>query len=217
MRRWAVAIALAAIGVGTAAARLIPSWPYDKLFREADLVVLARPVSSADSGEVASPGGWKVEFLGVNTKFEAKAVLKGKLEGGRLTVLHHRLPDGISIKDGPWLVSFRLRGLAVETKAMKAILPRPDYLLFLKRRADGRYEPVSGPVDPELSVREVMPPCPPGWAGPTRTRSSRALAGKLPRPCSCSGASSPCRWAAAGPGVGRIAWGRPNWTTAATS
>ena len=160
MRRWALAVALLATGVGPAAARLLPSWPYDKLFREADLVVLARPVSSADSGEVARPGGWKVEFIGVNTKFEAKAVLKGKLEGDQLTVLHHRLRDGVQVVNGPLLVSFRLRGLAVQTKAAKAILARPDYLLFLKRRADGRYEPVSGPVDPELSVREVMPPLP---------------------------------------------------------
>jgi hypothetical protein len=160
MARWAIAVALLATGVEPAAARLIPSWPYDKLFREADLVVLARPVSSADSGEVTKHNSWKVDFVGVNTKFEARAVLKGKLEGGRLTVLHHRLPDGVAVVNGPLLVSFRLRGLFITTNTAKVGLGRPDYLLFLKKRADGRYEPVSGPVDPELSVREVMPPLP---------------------------------------------------------
>jgi hypothetical protein len=31
----------------------------------------------------------------------------------------------------------------------------PEYLLFLKRGKDGRYEPVSGRIDPILSVREM--------------------------------------------------------------
>jgi hypothetical protein len=33
------------------------------------------------------------------------------------------------------------------TKTMKAGVPPPEYLLFLKRRGDGRYEPVSGRVE----------------------------------------------------------------------
>ena len=36
-----------------------------------------------------------------------------------------------------------------------AVLPTPEYLLFLKRLKDGRYEPVSGRIDPAPSVREV--------------------------------------------------------------
>jgi hypothetical protein len=160
MWRWALAIALAATSTSPAAARLIPSWPYDKLFREADLVVLARPLSSVDSGETRKDNLWKVAFLGVKTEFETNAVLKGKLEGDKLTVLHYRLPKGVLLEDGPMLVTFRLHGLLVETKTAQIGLGRPDYLLFLKRRTDGRYEPVSGPIDPLLSIREVMPPLP---------------------------------------------------------
>jgi hypothetical protein len=166
MWRWTLAVVLLAAGVGPAAARLLPAWPYEKLLREADLVVLARPVSSADSGEVARPAGWKVEFLGVNTRFDLRAVLKGKLEGTQLTVFHHRLKDGVTLRNGPLLVSFRQHGLSLTTKTAKVGLARPDYLLFLRRRADGRYEPVSGPVDPELSVREVTPPLPAALARP---------------------------------------------------
>jgi hypothetical protein len=160
MWRWALAVAVVAMGVGPAAARRIPSWPYDKLFREADLVVLARPVSSADSGEVTRDNPWKAEFVGVNTQFVTKAVLKGQLKGDRLTVLHYRLRKGVLVEDGPRLISFRLRDLMITTKTAKVGLGRPDYLLFLKRRGDGRYEPVSGPVDPEESVREVGLPLP---------------------------------------------------------
>jgi hypothetical protein len=39
-------------------------------------------------------------------------------------------------------------------------LAPPGYLLFLKQGKDGRYEPVSGQIDAELSVKEVNSPLP---------------------------------------------------------
>lgn len=42
------------------------------------------------------------------------------------------------------------------------MLGPPEYLLFLKRTADGRLEPVSGQIDPALSVREMHRPLPAG-------------------------------------------------------
>jgi len=33
----------------------------------------------------------------------------------------------------------------------------PEYLLFLKERKDGRYEAVSGQIDPEFFVRTLFP------------------------------------------------------------
>ena len=32
----------------------------------------------------------------------------------------------------------------------------PEYMLFLKKRSDGRYEPVSGQYDPDDSVKLVQ-------------------------------------------------------------
>ena len=59
--------------------------------------------------------------------------------------------------NGPLLVSFRRTSLELRTKeGGKLELGVPSYLLFLKARKDGRYEPVSGRVDPELSVRELI-------------------------------------------------------------
>jgi hypothetical protein len=46
----------------------------------------------------------------------------------------------------------------VNGTAFKAELGRPEYMLFLRLRKDGRFEPVSGEVDPVLSVRELHPP-----------------------------------------------------------
>ena len=39
--------------------------------------------------------------------------------------------------------------------AFKAGIGRPEYMLFLRLRPDGRYEAVSGEVDPVLSIREL--------------------------------------------------------------
>jgi hypothetical protein len=144
---------------GQATARLLESWPYERLFKEADLVVIAKAVAVADSGEKTTDNPWKVEFQGVTTTFEAHHVLKGKVDK-KLKVLHFRLKDGQDVRNGLLLVSFRLKGFSINTKTMKAGVGTPEYLLFLKTRSDGRYEPVSGRVDPELSVREVYSPLP---------------------------------------------------------
>src|SRR5262249_28891075 len=61
----------------TAWARLLPNWPYEKLFKEADLVVIAEATAVADSGEKAKLGGWNAEFIGMNTTFTPRHVIKG--------------------------------------------------------------------------------------------------------------------------------------------
>jgi hypothetical protein len=139
-----------------ALARLLENWPYERLFKEADLVVLARAVAVADSGEKTTDNLWKVEFRGVTTSFEVRHVMKGKLERKKLQVLHFRLADpNALIFDGPLLVRFRLKPFTLDTKTRKAVVGPPEYLLFLRRKGDGRYEPVSGRIDPQLAVREV--------------------------------------------------------------
>jgi hypothetical protein len=142
-----------------ASARLIESWPYERLLKEADLVVIARATSAADCEDRTTDNRWKAPFLGVNTTFRVESVLKGKARGRSIRVLHFKLKDGVRIVNGPLLVSFRRTSLELRTKeGGKLGLGVPSYLLFLKVRKDGRYEPVSGRVDPELSVRELLPP-----------------------------------------------------------
>ena len=155
-----VAVTSAALGLPKADARLIENWSYERLFREADLAVIARPVSIAQTGEITRDNLWKAEFVGVTTTFEVLARLKGRPAGKRLRVFHYRLRAGVRIVSGPLLVSFRLRSLTVRTGGGKFGLGRPDYLLFLKKRKDGRYECVSGQIDPYLAVREIFAPLP---------------------------------------------------------
>ena len=161
MHRFLLLTALAILAFpGLSHARLLPSWPYEKLLKEADLVVIVKAVESKDTKDVLKDNPWKVEFQGMETTFSVEAVLKGKVEGDKLTVLHYRLKPGMSVVNGPLLVSFHTKGPFIETKQAKVQLAQPCYLLFLTKAKDGRYEPVSGQVDPELSVKEVNRPLP---------------------------------------------------------
>ena len=141
-------------------ARRIESWPYERLFKEADLVVIAKATATETCQDKTTDNPWKTEFVGLNTTFQVKAILKGKPGDETITVLHFRLRDGVGLEDGPLFVSFREKGIRLELKDGIAELGVSEYLLFLKAREDGRYEPVSGRVDPELSVRELHAPLP---------------------------------------------------------
>jgi hypothetical protein len=130
-----------------ASARLVPHWPYDKLAREADAILIAGPMSSADTNDVSSEVAFRTELVGVDTTFRVRGVLKGKFDGESFKLLHFRL-KGLMPPNGPQLVAFRLPdGPHAE--------PVQEYLLFLKRRPDGRFEPVAGQVDAVLSVRKI--------------------------------------------------------------
>ncbi len=145
------------LAASVAEARLLESWSHKRLMKEADLVVIARAKSTADADDRLKDNPWEATFLGQTTTLEVKAVLKGKA-GDTIKVLHYKLEDGVQLINGPLLVTFRTKPLRVVTKEFKAELGAPEYLLFLKARKDGRYEPVSGRIDPALSVREMYQP-----------------------------------------------------------
>jgi hypothetical protein len=104
---------------------------------------------------------------GVNTRFRVVAAIKGETPKDGLTVLHYRMgrlkpgktenDQWFAAKSGPNLVTFWVETLRVPVGGSGVKVPAPEYLLYLKKRADGRYEPVSGQYDPNLSVREVFP------------------------------------------------------------
>ncbi len=146
----------------TAFARLVEDWSYERLFKESDLIVIAQPTKSENSTDRLRDNPWKTEFLGVNTKFHVEHVLKGNFDVAELTLLHFKT-DAL-IVNGPSLVSFRTNSLKYviqkEGHAGKEVenAGPGTYLLFLRTRADGRFQPVSGQVDPVFSVREIAMP-----------------------------------------------------------
>jgi hypothetical protein len=160
-----VAVLAAAVFPWPCGARPFPRWPYERLFKESDVVVIARADSSRDSGGVSTDNPWKLQLQGVDTVFSVRAVLKGKVEGNTLTVFHYRIKPregGDSLDDvvinGPLLVRFRTKDEKLTPAEAAASFGPHEYMLFLKRRADGRTEPVSGQTDPFLSLREMFTP-----------------------------------------------------------
>src|SRR5712671_359147 len=103
-----------------------------------------------------------MEVKGVNTTFAIKLTLKGKAVGNEIKVLHFQfeVPEKrlLVVEDAPGFVAVRSKSLRVKEGDSILDLPAPEYLLFLRRMKDGRYEPVSGRVDPAFSVREVSKP-----------------------------------------------------------
>jgi hypothetical protein len=151
--------------------RALPDWPYEKLLAESDLVVIAEPMLCSDTKDVFErPDHSKDDYTGMNTSFEIRSVLKGSPQTKKCEVLHFRYSDKVgAVANGALFVRFRLQGrsfkgqIVPETKEgpphagiqVYRSEAKPDYLLFLKRRPDGRYEPVTGQYDAALSCREI--------------------------------------------------------------
>ena len=164
-----VSIAFLYLGPSIAAARILDDWPYERLFKEADVVVIGTAVSTKDATDTFVDDRWPHEFVGQDTTLEVLQVLKGEASVKRITVLHFKFGkltkkaaaeagNLVLTIDGPEFVSFRTKPEKIEIAGTGLPAHRFEYLLFLKKRADGRYEPVSGRIDPNLSMRELFPP-----------------------------------------------------------
>jgi hypothetical protein len=138
--------------------REIVFWPYERLEKEADLIVIGPAEKSEDSGEFVPGSLWNVDFVGVNTTIKVTGVLKGRLKEKQLTIFHLRIPDGMTLKEGPSTLTFRTGVLPIKSPGTVTSLARPEYLMFLKKRDDGRFEPISGPLESAHSFREVYLP-----------------------------------------------------------
>ncbi len=131
------------ISTGDVGARFIRPWSYQQLLDKSDVVVIATATATNDTRErIQLPGFVGQPVVGVETKFEVAAVLKGKKEMKDL-ILHHYRPEGVVVPNGPIFVSF--------DPAKKR-----TYLLFLVREADGRYAPTFGQADPGLCGISVL-------------------------------------------------------------
>src|SRR5438552_17370373 len=92
-----------------AQAREMRSWSYQELYDQADLVVIAKPISAQDASEKAvlpniAPN---VHVVGLSTQFDISVVIKGDKHLKRCVLRHFRLtnPKEIMI-NGPMLASF---------------------------------------------------------------------------------------------------------------
>jgi hypothetical protein len=125
-------------------------WPYEKLFKNATLVVVVKPLATREAtakDKAVPPHDYHDYLTGVVTRFKVIVVVKGEYKDkDDLNILHFRLKTKKEggrrwIIDTPWLASFPNKE------------SNDDYLLFLKKGKDGRMEFVSGQLNPALSVK----------------------------------------------------------------
>ena len=170
---WTGSGLLTLFAVSLVSARKVEDWSYERLFKEADLVMIGS-VQGWGPAKVEWPEKVfdKVRFKGKKTAFHPRSVLKGEEAFPCTWVLHFSYKKGATpYDDGPSLVTFLKKPLLIEVKPRekeeandlkpkragnRAVSP-PEYLLFLKQRKDGMYEPVSGQLDAALSVRAIFP------------------------------------------------------------
>ena len=142
-------LSLSSILVASVAeARPARAWTYKELLSEADIVAVvdASPPMDTENTDV---------FLGypvvqILTTLTVHVVLKGDTKKESLEFVHYRYGKiDRAIINGAQFVHFL---------AEKTGCSRPKYLVFLKRRKDGRYEAVSGQIDPVDSVRLLEAP-----------------------------------------------------------
>lgn len=167
MKTICVLTILCTLTPSTGWARKVEDWPYDRLLKNADVVVIARPVSSVECKDE-----WNERFFdgsrfqSLETTFEVASTLKGKSPES-LKLLHFRYNRETTVyEDGPGLISFLTKPRSTKVKKRGEVLgelvplvasksSRPEYLLFLRLRKDGRYEAISGQMDSNLSARTV--------------------------------------------------------------
>lgn len=128
--------------------RLVRVWYFEDLYRQADLVVIAEVIRSSDTKDIVADDRYG-KRIGVTTLFTSLLTLKGKA-APEVTVYHSRLITPGTALNGPQLVAFEEHPLPHTAKK--------NYLLFLRHRTDGLYEPVSGLFDPIYSVKELCRP-----------------------------------------------------------
>lgn len=134
---------LSVLGVVTCFARIVALWPYEKLVAESDVVAIVEQVENKPAQDLFagySYGHPTNHFTATDTRFKVHAVLKGDAMK-ELTVLHFSYSTNVTI--------------ILNSASFIQFKQKQECMAFLKRRSDGRFEPVAGHYDSSYSFREL--------------------------------------------------------------
>ncbi len=155
--RITVAVGIAALALinSVCFSRPVQVFDYDKMVADANLVVIATPVSTKELAEKVNLPDvqWNnqpIRVVGMETTFEVSVCFKGKLSKKnkpRIVLHHYRLVDPrlAEVPNAVQLLRFKPGD-------------RSQYLMFLKRDKDGRYIPFNGQTDPVFSIEKLRNP-----------------------------------------------------------
>ena len=164
MKTSCLIFAVLLLTANTSDARPIRNWTYNDLLKESDLVVIAnvtdtKVVPTTDDVSVNGLARLGRDFQQLETVFLVRVIVKGEHKQERLHLVHFGIgPKTESMPNGPMLIEFSKSDRIARTLTGKERVYGRDYLLFLKIRNDGKYDPVTGQVDSVLSVRELGDP-----------------------------------------------------------
>ncbi len=137
-------------------------WTMDELTKQADLVVIAeyRSTSGFGRGTVHPELKPDLPVIEFESLFEVLTVLKGRLSGAplqgesrpRLTLRHLQPDMDAWRRRQPRQPGLPPPGLLNTGSTLAFREGKEAYLLFLKHRADGGYDPLSGHTVPTESV-----------------------------------------------------------------
>ena len=142
-----LAIVLSAV---PANAYIMQELTYAELFELADVVVIATPIETKDSSaslplEFEQPRNITDQIKTVETKFALSFVLKGKLDSTTFRLLHLNRKDkrGAFLfgQIGTFFVDFHHENFT-----------RNSFLLFMKKRKDGKYAPGWRPMEGSRAI-----------------------------------------------------------------
>jgi len=141
LRSFVLVTLLTLVLTGVVGARLARMWSDKELLDKSELAVIATPTTAHDTKERGGMPGFEAQpIIGVETTFAVVAILKGD-PTTKQVILHHYRANRVQTINAPTFLSF-------DTKN------RHNFRLYIVREADGRYAPVTGQIDPGLSVRE---------------------------------------------------------------
>jgi len=141
---------------------------YEDLIATSDMVAIIEPLENTLAQDLffAGYGHSPDDFVATDTRFKIHAVLKGdRGTANELTVLHFDYSKNVSgVANGALFIRFSVGPLQYEKRAVKdgkvvggitAYQQEPVWLAFLKRRNDGRFQPVTNQYDSARSFREL--------------------------------------------------------------
>jgi hypothetical protein len=155
-----VAVAAVLLGISTSLAIGFPvrDWTPQELFDEADIVVTA---TASKPTKTENTDNFESDFLQqYESELDVESVLKGKeiasdtRKKKTVKVVHfrYRADAKTTLGNGPLFAVMGTTTYSVEHgKPIK-----PKYLLYLRKRKDGRYEPVSGNHNPVNSIIRLL-------------------------------------------------------------
>lgn len=143
--RLATALLLLLVVPGVSPARITTAWTYQAMYEKADLVVIAKPMSTSQSEEKALLPNFSPEtrVIELQTMFSVGVVLKGA-KTDNLQLHHFRLVNPYQFAvAGPSLIEF------------EPTQPH-SYLMFLSFEQDGSYSPATGQADAAVAVIKLQ-------------------------------------------------------------